>query len=187
MATFSLHHLIQSIAGAVAEAQDKIHRYQISAISQYFDADNRPVGVDVRLPSLAHDAEEGEERIVRVPLLSLVGMKPLAVKDMEITFEVGLGAPEAAPKDVPPKDEKDAPKSASGKDGEDKPAEVAAGDTKDDDSDAWPDDKHTPIGIDMGASKNRDSGPMARITLRVESQAPSEGMARLIHLLDKSI
>lgn len=174
VASFSLHHLIQSIAGAVAEAQDKIHRYQISAISQYFDADNRPVGVDVRLPSLAHDAEEGEERIVHVPLLSLIGMRPLAVKDMEISFDVGLGTPEHA-KDAAAKD---AAKDGPGKDDE------ARDDTKDDD---WPDDKHTPISIDMSASKHRDSGPMARITLRVESQPPSEGMARLIHLLDKSI
>lgn len=179
MASFSLHHLIQSIAGAVAEAQDKIHRYQISAISQYFDADNRPVGVDVRLPSMAHDAEEGEERVIRVPLLSLIGMKPLAVKDMEISFDVGLGTPEPL-KDAAPKE--------SGKDG-DKTSDDKAADGKTDDAkgEDWPDDRHTPIGVDMNASKHRDSGPMARITLRVESQPPSEGMARLIHLLDKSI
>lgn len=180
MASFSLHHLIQSIAGAVAEAQDKIHRYQISAISQYFDADNRPVGVDVRLPSLAHDAEEGEERVIRVPLLSLIGMKPLAVKDMEISFDVGLGTPE------PSKDEpsKDAASKDAVKDGD----KATDGKTDDDARDEdWPDDRHTPIGVDMNASKHRDGGPMARITLRVESQPPSEGMARLIHLLDKSI
>lgn len=182
MASFSLHHLIQSIAGAVAEAQDKIHRYQISAISAYFDADNRPVGVDVRLPSLSHDAEEGEERIVRVPLLSLIGMKPLAVKDMEISFDVGLGSPDLPAKDALPKD---LAKDPAAKDG----AEAAAdGDGKDVGGDEdWPDDKHTPISVDMNASKHRDGGPMARITLRVESQPPSEGMARLIHLLDKSI
>jgi len=176
VANLSLHHLIQSIAGAVAEAQDKIHRYQISAISAYFDSDNRPVGVDVRLPSLAHDAEEGEERIVRVPLLSLVGPRPLVVKDMEISFEVGLGGMSAPAKTAVPDKPTDKP------DG-DKPG---ASDDVADDGD-WPDESHTPLSIDMGASKNRDAGPMARITLRVESQPPSEGMARLIHHLDKSI
>src|SRR3546814_3367355 len=75
VANLSLHHLIESIAGAVAAAQDKIQRFQISAVRQYFDDDNRPVSVDVRLPSLAHDAEEGDERLVRVPLLSLVGAR----------------------------------------------------------------------------------------------------------------
>jgi len=187
VANLSLHHLISSIAGAVAEAQDKIHRYQISAIRDYFDSDNRPVSVDVRLPSMSHGDDPDAEKLVRVPLLSLIGPRPLAVKDMEISFDVGLGTPEPSKDGAP----RDTAKDAAAKDG---PAGTGAkgGDVKDDAADDakdedWPDDKHTPISIDMSASKHRDSGPMARITLRVESQPPSEGMARLIHHLDKSI
>lgn len=183
MANLSLHHLIQSIAGAVAEAQDKIHRYQISTVRQYFDADNRPVSVDVRLPSMAPDAQEGDERLVRVPLLSLIGARLLAVKDMEISFDVGLGgqgepgrAAPAAKDDAAARADEQAKADAEAKAGEDgaKP-------------DVWPSDTHAPLSVDMNASKNRDGGPMAHITLRVESQPPSEGMARLIHHLDKSI
>lgn len=186
MANLSLHHLIESIAGAVAEAQDKIHRFQISAVRQYFDADNRPVSVDVRLPSMAPDAEEGDERLLRVPLLSLVGTRLLAVKDMEISFDVGLGAP-AEPDPVTASSGSPKPPAvddvaAAGADsGDATPGEGKA------QPGVWPTESHTPLSIDMGASKNRDGGPMAHITLRVESQPPSEGMARLIHQLDKSI
>jgi hypothetical protein len=35
---------------------------------------------------------EGEERVVRVPLLSLVGARLLAIKEIGIAFEVGLNA-----------------------------------------------------------------------------------------------
>lgn len=185
MANLSLHHLIQSIAGAVAEAQDKIHRYQISTVRQYFDADNRPVSVDVRLPSMAPDAQEGDERLIRVPLLSLIGARLLAVKDMEISFDVGLGGqPEPGKPEPKLSPAKAADAAADGTNGKDDAARDGQDAAK---PDVWPSDTHAPLSVDMSASKNRDGGPMAHITLRVESQPPSEGMARLIHHLDKSI
>ncbi|MFC3675463.1 DUF2589 domain-containing protein [Ferrovibrio xuzhouensis] len=203
VANLSLHHLIESIAGAVAAAQDKIQRFQISAVRQYFDDDNRPVSVDVRLPSLAHDAEEGDERLVRVPLLSLVGARLLAVKDLEISFDIGLGPMEDGPPAPPPSsppaaaDAAAAGLSASGQAAAAPPAagQAAAGQAATDPSAGndqgtatqWPAETHKPLSVDFGASRNRDGGPMARITLRVESQPSSEGMARLIHHLDKSI
>jgi hypothetical protein len=160
----SLQQLIQSIVGAVADAQDKIQRFQISAIRHYFDEDNRPVSIDLRLPSLAQDAEEGEERQVRVPLLSLVGTRLLGIKDMEIAFEVGLTGKE----------------SAAGDAGATAPKKGAGGA-------AWPEEPHQPLGVDLGARRDGDAGGMARVTLRVESQPPSDGMARLIQQLDKQI
>ncbi|MDR6679862.1 DUF2589 domain-containing protein [Pseudomonas oryzihabitans] len=163
MANLSLHLLIQSIAGAVAEAQDKIQRFQVSTVSKYFDEDNRPVSVDVRLPSNSPNASEGDERIVRVPLLSLVGARLLAVKDMEISFEVGLNGQE---------DEVDATPPSS---------------PEDDALSSWPDETHKALGVDLGARRNGEGGPLARVTLRVETQPPCEGMARLIQNLDKLI
>lgn len=158
MANQSLHHLIQSIAGAVAEAQDKIQRFQVSTVRQYFDADNRPISIDVRLPSHSPEAKDGEERVVRVPLLSLVGARLMSVKDMEISFEVGLNA--------------------------DDPSVAAA--SGDDDS-GWPSESHTPLNVDLGVRRNGEGGPLARVTLKVETQPPSEGMARLLQNLDKLI
>ncbi|MDU9402743.1 DUF2589 domain-containing protein [Pseudomonas sp. zfem004] len=158
MANQSLHHLIQSIAGAVAEAQDKIQRFQVSTVRQYFDEDNRPISIDVRLPSHSPEAKDGEERVVRVPLLSLVGARLMSVKDMEISFEVGLNADDGT---------------------------VAA--APGDDGSGWPSESHTPLNVDMGVRRNGEGGPLARVTLKVETQPPSEGMARLLQHLDKLI
>ncbi|MDH0645760.1 DUF2589 domain-containing protein [Pseudomonas sp. GD03858] len=159
MANQSLHHLIQSIAGAVAEAQDKIQRFQVSTVRQYFDEDNRPVSIDVRLPSHSPQAQDGEERVVRVPLLSLVGARLMAVKDMEISFEVGL----------------------NGGDG------MAADEGHGDDGSGWPSETHKALNVDLGVRRNGEGGPLARVTLKVETQPPSEGMARLLQNLDKLI
>lgn len=158
MANQSLHHLIQSIAGAVAEAQDKIQRFQVSTVRQYFDEDNRPISIDVRLPSHSPEAKEGEERVVRVPLLSLVGARLMSVKDMEISFEVGLNA-------------------------DDGTTAAASGD----DGSGWPNESHPPLNVDLGVRRNGEGGPLARVTLKVETQPPSEGMARLLQNLDKLI
>ncbi|MFD2232853.1 DUF2589 domain-containing protein [Phaeospirillum tilakii] len=165
MTNLSLHQLIESIAGAVAEAQDKIQRFQISTVSRYFDADNRPVSVDVRLPSLSLDAEQGDERLVRVPLLSLVGSRLLSIKDMEISFEVGLGNP----------------------DGKAEAKSPASADPVRNGTPGWPSEPHQPLGVDLSARRNGATGGTARVTLRVESQPPSDGMARLIQQLDKLI
>jgi len=167
MAKQSLHLLIHSIAGAVAEAQDKIQRFQISTVRQYFDEDNRPVSIDVRLPSLSPDASAGEERLVRVPLLSLVGPRLLAVKDMEISFEVGLSA------EIGSTDNGGGPESST---------LPAAENTT-----AWPTSVHTPLNVDLGVRRNGEGGPLAHVTLRVETQPCSEGMARLVQNLDQQI
>lgn len=179
MANLGLHHLIQAIANAVAEAQDKIHRFQLFTVRDYFDENNRPKAVDVRMPSLSPDAEPGDERIVRVPLLSLVGPQLLSIKAAEISFEIGLTGIDDDP---PPK--------AAGKD-------AAGGKPQQDkkDTDAPADDGsdwrgvglQRVLGVDVGGSRSRGPGAIAKVTLKVESQPPSDGMARLIQQLDKQI
>lgn len=157
MAQQSLNLLIQSITGAVAEAQEKIQRYQVATVRKYFDDDNRPLSIDVRLPSQAADASEGEEQLVRVPLLALVAPRLLAVKEMEIVFEVGLHASDG-----------DSAAPAS-------------------DSRGWPQPDHKPLNVDLGVQCTGEGAPLARVTLRVETQPPCEGMARLIQHLNTLI
>jgi hypothetical protein len=164
----SLHLLIQSIAGAFAEAQEQIQRLQVSTVRQYFDEDNRPVSVDVRLPSTSPDASVGEERLVRVALLSLVGPRLLTVKDMEISFEVGLSADAACA------DNDGAAGSAS--------TVLAAEGTL-----AWATSTYRPLNVDLGVRRNGEGAPLAHVTLRVETQPCSEGMARLVQNMDQLI
>lgn len=176
MSELTLHELIQAIAGAVAEAQDKIQRFQISTVRRYFDEFNRPVSVDVRLPSMSQDAEPGEERLVHVPLLALVGPQLLKIKDVDVEFEVSLGSLNEAPEDEsPPPASSDAVGPVPPEDGWPGPGEKTGGGPR------------KILGIDIGAPRNRGTGSTARVTITVENQDPSDGMARLIQHLDKLI
>lgn len=161
MAKLSLQELIHAIAGAVVDAQDKVQRFQIATVRGYFDENNRPKAVDVRLPSLAQDSAPEDERLVHVPLLSLVGAHLLNIKDVAIEFEVGLGAVDADEADPAPAGATD---------------EAATGAAH-----------RKSLGVDMDASRTRDSGTMARVTLKVETEEPTEGMSRLIQHLNKLI
>jgi len=86
-----LNDLIEALAGAVIEAQDNIEQHQISNLLGYFDSDNRPKSLVVRVPSIQPQAEEGAEDLYRAPLLPLVSSNMLKIKDVEITFDVDLG------------------------------------------------------------------------------------------------
>lgn len=88
----ALKDLIEALAGAVIEAQDRIEQHQIANLGSYFDENNRPKSVLLRLPSLQPGAQEGSEDLYRAPLLPLVATNMLRIKDVEISFDVDLGA-----------------------------------------------------------------------------------------------
>lgn len=151
-----LNDLIEGLAGAVIEAQDKIEQHQICNLLGYFDSQNRPKSLVVRLPSVNPEAEQGSEDYYRAPLLPLVSTNMLKIKDVEITFDVDLGqlteeAVEAADK-------------AST---EDQRQELAT--TK------------KSISVDMGGGKNK--GGSIHVVLRVEGSEPTDGAARLMNHL----
>lgn len=87
----TLKDLLEALSGAVIGAQDRIEQHQLTNLSGYFDEDNRPRSVLVRLPSLTPGAEEGEEDFYRAPLLSLVPANPLQIREVAIEFDVELG------------------------------------------------------------------------------------------------
>ncbi len=103
----SLNDLVQSVVSAVAEAQDRVLRHQLEAMRvNFFDVDNRPVGIDVRLPDNSSEAGADDERLIRVPLLSLVGFRQLAIKSMDVDMEVALSGMHP-PSDVDPNEGSD--------------------------------------------------------------------------------
>lgn len=87
----SLNTLIEAIAGAVVDAQDRIEQHQMSRLSDFFDEDNRPKSVVIRMPSLHPKAGEADEDLYRAPLLPLVSTNVLRIKDVEITFDADIG------------------------------------------------------------------------------------------------
>jgi len=162
----SLNELVEALAGAIIEAQDRIERHQISNLAKYFDEDNRPLSVNIRLPSLHPQAEAGDEETYRAPYLALVSANLLKIKDVELSFDVDLveigepapgGAAAAAPPPSPP---------AKGS--------VQAAQAR------------TPtrnVQVDMRAGFLRRRAGSVHVVLRVEGSEPAEGAARLVNHL----
>jgi hypothetical protein len=154
-----LKDLIEALAGAVIEAQDRIEQHQIVNLSSYFDSDNRPKSVLIRLPSLTPGAEEGSEDLYRAPLLPLVSTNLLKIKDVEISFDVDLGA--------------------IGDGGSEAPS------THDPSQSAW---QSLAAGVKKSVQVHT-TGPLvgkrstAHVVLRVEGTEPTEGVARLLNQL----
>jgi hypothetical protein len=94
--------LIEAMASAVIDAQDRIEKRQLASIGDYFDEDNRPKSIVIRMPSMHPDANDGDEDLYRAPLLPLVSTNFLRVKDVEISFDADLGSLVEEPDDDPP-------------------------------------------------------------------------------------
>jgi len=153
-----LNDLIEALAGAVIEAQGSIEQHQISNLLGYFDKDNRPKNLVVRVPSIQPKAEEGAEDLYRAPLLPLVSTNMLKIKDVEVTFDVDLGqlldGPAAEERKVLP-----------GGQGKDTPRKN--------------------LFVDLAGGKQEKGGSI-HVVLRVESTDPTDGAARLMNHLTQT-
>lgn len=155
----SLNDLIESMASAVIEAQDRIEQHQLANIRRYFDSDNRPISVHLRVPSVNPAAEEGDEERLRIPLLTLISNNPLKIKEVEISFDADISEFEEA-NDI----------KASQQDKE------------------WrSESKAKAIKVDMRSGLLKKDKKTAHVVLKVEGGEPTEGMARLIHELNKLV
>lgn len=180
MAGLGLHHLIQAIAGAVAEAQDKIHKFQLKTVGDYFDENFRPRSVPIVLPNLSPNAEEGSERQVLVPLLTLVAPQLLGIKEVQIEFDVALTAVDDEDAAAGKRGEKGSSASANGAEG----STAGAGPNT---PDKWRGGGlERVLGVDVGGGRGQGSGALAKVTLKVESMQQSDGMARLIQTLNST-
>jgi hypothetical protein len=161
MATrLSLNDLIEAIAGAVIDAQDRIEQHQVANLSDYFDEDNRPKSVVIRMPSMHPEAADGDEDLYRAPLLPLVSTNVLRIKDVEVTFDADLG-------DVSDSEGNKDSSQQNGKADWQKKAPVGA----------------PSLQVDTaGGSPNRKGGSV-HVVLRVEGTEPTDGAARLMNHL----
>lgn len=150
----SFHTLIEALAAAVIEAQDSVEAHQISHLRNYFDEDNRPRSVTIRMPSLHPLAEEGDEDLYRAPLLPLVSTNNLRIREVEISFDADLA-------DL----------------GHDDPEEPSPGSP-----DAWESPRPAAKSIGLDTGRGRGVGNV-RVQLRVEGTEPTDGAARLMNHL----
>lgn len=168
----TLHELIEALANSVTAAQDQVERFQIANLSRYFDENHRPVRVEVRVPSLRPSAEPGEEDIIAVPLLAVVGSVRLAIKDVEISMEIDIGELTA------PEGSAGGPEVASPPSGEPpQPERMAWG--------VFP--RRRAVAVDVQSPRTRERPALAKVVLRVEKQEPTEGFARLLMILNQRI
>ncbi|PPT44103.1 hypothetical protein XarbCFBP8132_04660 [Xanthomonas arboricola] len=166
MAQISLNDLIEALAGAVIDAQDRIEQHQMANLGAFFDEDNRPRSVLIRLPSQHPEAGENDEDLYRAPLLPLVSSNVLRIKDVEISFDAQLG-------ELSELDEAALPTSLA------VPAAV-------DDWHPKPPALPGQIGIDLGSNAKSARHSAVHVVLRVEGSEPTEGVARLINRLAQS-
>lgn len=158
----SLDNLIEGLAGAVVEAQQRIESHQISNFLSYFDDDRRPRKIDVLVPSL-HPDHLGEDARYRVPLLPLVASSLLRIKEVEISFDTDLV-------------------SISDQNGDEKETDSDSGSNKDFLQSKL--SKPRSVKLDMrGAGVLRKKAGSVHIVMKVEGQDISEGMARLVDRL----
>lgn len=168
--TITLNELVEAIARAVNEAQDRVEHYQTKLLGSYFDDDHRPEYFRVRVPSLREGAsDEAEEELV-VPTLALVGATRLAIKQLEISTTVTIG-------DVADVVEEDAPKVRDGDDGgggSAAPSSRRSGRRRD-------------VQLDLGASTRDPTAATAGLKITLEAGEPTEGLTRLMIELNKRI
>ena len=153
----SLNELIEAIAGAVVDAQDRIEQHQMAHLSDFFDDDNRPKSVVIRMPSMQPGAGEGDEDLYRAPILPLVSTNVLRIKDVEITFDADIGP--LVEGDVPAEEHLEP---------------------------GWkgkPPANRAHLSVDPSAGgKDKRSGSV-HVVLRVEGSEPTDGASRLMNHL----
>ncbi|EKU24522.1 DUF2589 domain-containing protein [Xanthomonas graminis] len=166
----ALNDLIEALAGAVIEAQDRIEQHQMANLGDYFDEFHRPKSVIIRLPSQHPQAGEDDEDYYRAPLLPLVSTNVLRIKDVEISFDAQLGdmgglqSSEGFYAPPPPPSATD-PAAAQG---------------------AWRSKRSaakSSVRVDTSASAKSQRHSAVHVVLRVEGTEPTDGAARLMNHL----
>ncbi|QNH13151.1 hypothetical protein HEP73_01953 [Xanthomonas sp. GW] len=161
----ALNDLIEALAGAVIEAQDRIEQHQMANLGDYFDEFHRPKSVIIRLPSQHPQAGEDDEDYYRAPLLPLVSTNVLRIKDVEISFDAQLGDMGGLQSSegffAPPPD----PAAPQG---------------------AWQAKRtaaKSSVRVDTSASAKSQRQSAVHVVLRVEGTEPTDGAARLMNHL----
>jgi len=156
----SLDNLIEGLAGAVVEAQQRIETHQINNFLNFFDEDRRPKKIDILMPSL-HPDKNGEDVRYRVPLLPLVASSLLRIKEVEISFDTDfIGVTEQA----------------NGDENGDPAAQL--------EGEKATKEKFRSVNLDMrGSGVFRKKTGSVHVVMKVEGRDISEGMARLVDRL----
>lgn len=87
----TLGDLVEALQQAVDRAQEQLQAYQLRMLQEYFDEENKPLYVHLRLPRLVGEGKgedgKGVEHLeVDVPRISLVKMGTVLLDELEVNF-----------------------------------------------------------------------------------------------------
>lgn len=185
-----LHDLVGSVASAIIDAQGMVERAYIGLVRRRFDADGRPLCLDIKLPRPAGSVPDHDQ--LSVPLLSLVESRLLAIESLRVDLDVDLGGLDE------PTDISAAPgRRVAGEDPVGAPIDtpyMASIDGPMIDPAAAPMAARVPMAVTTPPSPSlavgiggrvEDNGPKARLSIKVRASPPSDSLLRLITQLNK--
>jgi hypothetical protein len=200
MAQIRFDHLVTALADAVVKAEHVVRVHQINDIRSFFDERNQPVSVPLEIQRTDPAAKLGDMTQLNVPLITLINMGHLSIKEMEIEFTTALGEmseqtdrrpylyPAVMGRRVsggkPPRLGADLPEIDSQDDQPTHdlppfdPAEEALG---------WTADRDVRLIEVETSGPDSSSATSAKITLKVKAGETPEGLARLIDRLNRLI
>jgi hypothetical protein len=163
MATIlSFSSLVEAISRAVAQAQDAVERHQVANLLNYFDRDDRPKSFVFKVPSRRPDAGPTDEDQYHVPVLSLLSVNVLKIRDVSIKFSVDLGEIDDAEGPADTRLQQPGPPPSAS-------AQAAP--------------KVRPMRALNVSTVTGRGGGQVEVTLRVKGSKPSEGALRLLDQL----
>jgi len=88
----SLEDMVRAIAGSIMNAQHMVEKAQVANIASFFNEDQQPTTIDLKLPAIHSTAKPDDMLHYRLPLLSLVPHSSLIIGEAEIDLDVELGS-----------------------------------------------------------------------------------------------
>jgi hypothetical protein len=87
--TVTLERLVHAIVTSVIQAQHLVETAQLSNLRAYFDSNDKPITMDIKLPTLDGKSEDFD--IYQVPVVSLVSHGSLVINEANLKMDVELG------------------------------------------------------------------------------------------------
>jgi hypothetical protein len=79
--------LLGAIQSAIIQAQSTSQHQCLALLKEYFDESNKPIMIEMKVPSFSPSSIDGYETIL-VPKLSLVPLSSLRLKELGVKFKV---------------------------------------------------------------------------------------------------
>lgn len=182
MSQISLDSLVAALASSVAEAEHVVRTHQLRNLRTFFNDDNKPVTVELQVPSVRSDAKPGEHDNLAVPLLTLINVSNMSIAEMEVTFSTSLG-------DVNMPDEEELDHEPMSFQGKEAPSEADIALEREEqmrDHLGWSASRDG-VAIDVSTSPTTAESGRASVTLKVRTSETPEGLARLIARLNRTL